>query len=293
MRYSEKLNSFWEEGYHYYIEIRDSKLTLRRYDRVILLETDIAYDADALERGERTVITLSESVYTRAVDGEPMSRVKELAYENGELTLLYIYLEKEETLYRLHRVDHGPFDHIIIRDEEYLDRLQGVWEEWSPDKKRRGRLIISGNILRWEPFERGAAFHVISYRYNPNRVLLIPESLTSDNFSGFSAVEVRSDMLITKMIVYDMDIPDTVFARRDKLDTIIPPPSATKTPRNTMTYRGGGENLMGMGMGGGLAGTAPKSGGDAGRFRFCPGCGKDFGDKPPKFCTECGTSLRK
>ena len=135
---------------------------------------------------------------------------------------------------------------------------------------------------------------MISYRYDPNKVLLTPEDLSREQFRGITQIEVLPDMLVTKMIVYDMDIPDTVFARRDKLDTIIPPPSATKTPRNTMTYRGGGENIMVMGMGmGGLAGTAPKSGGNDGRCRFCPGCGKDFGDKPPKFCTECGNSLRK
>ena len=34
--FSEKLNGYWEEGYHYYLEFRDGKLTVRRYDRVFL-----------------------------------------------------------------------------------------------------------------------------------------------------------------------------------------------------------------------------------------------------------------
>ena len=29
MEYSDKLNGFWEEGYHFYFEIRDDKLTVR------------------------------------------------------------------------------------------------------------------------------------------------------------------------------------------------------------------------------------------------------------------------
>ena len=33
MKYSDKLNGFWEEGYHYYIEIRDGRMTVRGYRR--------------------------------------------------------------------------------------------------------------------------------------------------------------------------------------------------------------------------------------------------------------------
>ena len=29
MKYSDKLNGFWEEGYHYYLEFQDDKLTVR------------------------------------------------------------------------------------------------------------------------------------------------------------------------------------------------------------------------------------------------------------------------
>ena len=55
MPYSDKLNGYWEEGYHYYLEFRDDKLTLRRYDRVIELETTVTYDAGTHghPRGER------------------------------------------------------------------------------------------------------------------------------------------------------------------------------------------------------------------------------------------------
>ena len=42
MNYSDKLNGFWEEGYHVYAEIRDDKITLRNYMRKIDLETTIS-----------------------------------------------------------------------------------------------------------------------------------------------------------------------------------------------------------------------------------------------------------
>ena len=41
MAYSEKLNGYWEEGYHYYMEFRDEKLTMREYRRKIVLETTV------------------------------------------------------------------------------------------------------------------------------------------------------------------------------------------------------------------------------------------------------------
>ena len=56
MKYSDKLNGYWEEGYHYYLEFRNEKLTVRGYNRAVSLKTKVSYDADKLEAGERTVI---------------------------------------------------------------------------------------------------------------------------------------------------------------------------------------------------------------------------------------------
>ena len=60
-----------------------------------------------------------------------------------------------------------------------------------------------------------------------------------------------------------------------------------------MMYRGDGP-IMGMNIGlTGMKMPEPPKNTAAGRCRFCPGCGKDFGNDPPKFCTECGTSLQR
>ena len=165
--YSEKLNGYWEEGYHYYLEFRDEKLTVRGYDRRIALETTVSYDAAALERGERTVITPADPVLSRTLFGEMMTEIGELAWEDGELKFLYHYPILGDTLYTLHKVDHGPFAHILIRDEAYLERLQGEWIRWG-GRDAEDKLIIKGNHLCWEGLG-GGLFHVISYTYAPDK----------------------------------------------------------------------------------------------------------------------------
>ncbi len=89
MKYSEKLNGYWEEGYHYYLEFRDDKLTVRNYSRKICLETSVSYVADSLEEGKRTVIKLENNILSKDYEGNMMSEIKELAYEDGRLGFLY------------------------------------------------------------------------------------------------------------------------------------------------------------------------------------------------------------
>ena len=87
MVFSEKLNGYWEEGYHYFLEFRDDKMTLRRYDRVIELETTVTYDAATLDRGERTVITPANDRISSGLTGNMMREIHELRYVNGVLEL--------------------------------------------------------------------------------------------------------------------------------------------------------------------------------------------------------------
>ena len=80
MKCSDKLNGFWEEGYHYYFEIDKDKLTVRDYRRAITLVTKISYDADALERGEATPIKLDDDVLSRDGYGNPFTMIRTLTY---------------------------------------------------------------------------------------------------------------------------------------------------------------------------------------------------------------------
>ena len=302
MTFSDKLNGFWEEGYHYYIEIRDARLTLRRYDRMITLETEISYDADALERGERTVIALEDPVLSRTVTGEFMSRIDELAYADGILTLVRNYLDEEKTAYTLRKTDHGPFDHIRIRDDEFVPALQGEWVRWTANGPG-DVLTIQDRTLSWGIWG-GGRFHAVSYNYAPDKVQLVPEDLTRENFPGFTAVKVEKDMLTTRMIVYDASVPLTVFVRRDMLDKVEIPGAAKQPIVSTMSARplmpmdGNIPNpnpFPGIGK---APETPPKPSpfplphdDPAERTRICACCGQIFETDPPKFCSECGAPL--
>lgn len=231
MKYSKLLEGFWEEGYHYYLEIRKNLLTVRDYRRRIELETKIKYDARALESGERTVILLADNVLSRNAAGEPFTMIRELAYENGELKLLYYYTIMGETLYMLKKVDHGPFDHIIIRDKEFEKRLAGVWEQWSPDGRGVPVTIKNGRITLFGSEE---PFHVISYAGSPDNVYIVPADLTQSDFPGCTRFEVFPDMLTSRYIVCDADMPLNVYARADMLDKIPIPEEAKRPVRNTM-----------------------------------------------------------
>ena len=226
MNYSDKLNGFWEEGYHYYLEIRNEKLTLRDYRRAICLTTNISYDADLLESGARTVISLRDNVLSRTYTGDMMTEIRELSYENGQLQLLYYYTIMGETLYTLKKVDHGPFDHITIRDDAYLDQLAGVWKEWKRDGAGL-ELTICGNVISWCGRELGR-FHVVSYDYAPDQVYLVPENLIDDTFGVFGKLQVHPDMLTGYMQVFDVSTPMSVFTREEMLDRIRIPEEALR-----------------------------------------------------------------
>lgn len=315
MRYSDKLNGFWEEGYHYYLEFRDERLIVRGYDRSVTLETTVSYDADRLEAGERTVITLADNVLSRTWEGKMMTEIKELAYENGELKFLYYYTIMGETLYTLKKTDHGPFSHIIIRDEEFMDKLQGRWERWSQSGNSSEPMIIEGNKISWAG--GGGHFHVVSYTYDRQSVYIVPESLTRDDFGAFTKVSVLPDKLTATMMVCDMSMPLSVFARKDMLDKIDIPAAAKQPARSTMTAmpmvgvagvtNAPGAMTMGM-MGLGMIGlanvvreqekasaqTKPAADSDSsGLSKFCTFCGYRFDGGTQKFCPECGGKREK
>ena len=332
MEYSEKLNGYWEEGYHFFFEIRNEKLTVREYRRKIVLETVISYDAAGVEAGRKTQIRPADNVLSRGGDCQPMSWFEELCYEDGEIHLVegYSFMDRRDS-YVMKKVDHGPFDHIIIRDAEFRDRLQGVWLRWSPSgdysEDRRSELVIEGDTFRGR-FMSGR-FHVVSYdrTYDRDSVYLVPWDLTEDDFPGCTHFEVFPDMLTTHEIVFDMSTPLSVYAREADIGRIQVPESA----------KGGYTSAMGPGaMPGPMTAQNPifanfakmammntnpfspaadsarpeaspvdngiqpeflpceSESDDPRRLKkpyACKTCGQIFSDRLPKFCHNCGSRL--
>ena len=233
MSFSAKLNGFWEEGYHYYIGIEDGRMTVRDYRRAVALETAISYDAGSLDRGERTVIKPEDNVLSRDGYGEPFTMIRELYYEDGELKLLYYYTIMGETLYTLHKVDHGPFDYIMIRDREFLPVLQGKWEKWSPGGRSGGQLRFDGDRLT-APGIDSVPVHVISYKSDPANVFVVPADLTSSDFGAWTFFSVLPDMITSRMIICDASVPLSVFVRKKDLGTVKVPPEACAPVVSTM-----------------------------------------------------------
>ncbi|MBO4422148.1 MAG: hypothetical protein J5879_01825 [Clostridia bacterium] len=262
MRYSDKLNGYWEEGYHYYFDIRKNKFTLRDASKKVKFETWIKYDAKRLESGERTELQIGEKMLATTYKGEPMWYITGLYYENGEIHMDTHYTITGDDHYVLKKVDHDPFYEFLIRDDEYLKRLRGEWVRWNEDGNTSNTIEIKGNEIRFL-FEgrlmEKCKFHVLSYRSSPDRVYLNNYDLTVSGLYMFSQLDVLPDMLTGYEMVCDMDMPLSVYARRDMLDKITVPAAALKKPRNTMVYdpseRSDGTPLMdmksmiGMGMG--------------------------------------------
>ncbi len=239
MEFSDKLNGYWEEGYHFYIEIRDGKMTVRDYRRRITLETAIQYDAESLRNGLKTPIKLEDNVLSYGGSNNPMSWFEDFYFEDGMIMLVegYSFMDRKDP-YTLRKVDHGPFDHIIIRDDEFRERLQGVWLQWSSSgdysKDKREELVIDGDRFRWGMYS--GRFHVISYKssYHNDSVYMVPWDLTENEFAGCCRFEVLPDMLTTYEIVMDMNTPMSVFAREENIDKIDVPAAAKAEYSNTM-----------------------------------------------------------
>ena len=301
MAYSEKLNGYWEEGYHYYMEFRDEKLTMLEYRRKVILETTVSYDAEALDRGEETEIIPADPVFDRWPSGEMAMEIRSLRWVNGELKLLRYYTIMGEKEYTLKKVEGGPFRHIFIRDEEVLPRLQGLWREWCPGGGKGRAFTVKGNTIAWEGIG-GGRVHAISRDYAPERILLVPEDLTEDDFGAFCEVEVRGNMLVTNLIIMDMSVPSSVFAREEDLGTIQVPESAKTAPRSAMgpaaimsspMVSRPAEGFLAMGQPFGGMGQALTQNEKAGekKPRYCAGCGRPIYEAEAKFCPECGHKL--
>lgn len=237
MRYSEKLNGYWEEGYHYYFEIENGKFTLRDASKRIVFTTTVKYDAKKLDNGEKTELEIGEKTLAKTYKGEPMWYITGLYYENGRIHMDTHYTITGDSSYDLYKVDHDPFYNFVILDKEYLPRIKGEWIQWSKNKDNKNKIVIKGNELRFlygNSVIDKRKIHVVAYRTNQNKVFINDEDLTVSGVGMFTPLDVEPDMLTGYETVCDMAMPLSVFARRDMLDKIEIPLAALREPRNTM-----------------------------------------------------------
>ena len=239
MKYSKKLNGYWEEGYHYYFEIRNNTFTLRDAGKRIVFTTKIEYDARALESGERTELRIGETALAKNYKGEPMWYITGMWYENDTIHMDTHYTITGDSSYDLHRVDHDPFYNYLILDKKYLPKLKGDWIEWRKDGKRTAVLSFKGDRVsyKYDGSELSSAkIHVIAYRSSPDVVFINDADLTVSGVMMFSRLDIKPDMITGYEMVCDADMPLSVFARADMIDKIQIPAEAMRPIRNTMEY---------------------------------------------------------
>ena len=289
------LNGFYEEGYHYYMEISDGVLTVRDYARRIMLTTDISWDEEALEREGKTEIRLSDNVLSKDVQGEPMTMIKKLVYDRDCLEMDYYYTIMGESHYTLKRVEQGPFDHIQILDDEWLPKLQGQWvngiepSEILEIKDDELKIMIDNSILV------SAKIHITAQKSYPKLIQICDSDLTKFDFGLYQFITVEPDMLTTRMIVMDARVPLEVFIRPENVGKIELPASVHDPIVSTMTFRGDIAPLIpGPGTFGpqdpSVSDKAPlpqkESESEASGWT-CPVCGAH--GNTGKFCPECGS----
>ena len=243
MKHSNKLNGFWEEGYHYYIEIRDNKMKVLDYHRRPELETAISYDAKKIEKGGPAEIELEDNVLSRTALGEPMTMIRKLTYIDGRLELLYYYTIMGETLYTLKKVDHGPFDYLNVLDEKMLKMLQGKWIQWDKNGSRDSFLTFSGDRMKYviggNFTQLDSQIHVCETKNDPGEMFITPADLSARDFGMISEIKISGNKLTAYMHICDAEAPMMVFAKEEDIDSIELPPEALRPFRETMLMRGG------------------------------------------------------
>lgn len=239
MKYSEKLNGYWEEGYHYYVEIRNDEMTVLDYHRRPTLKTKISYDCKDLEKTGTAEIVLDDGVLSRAANGEPMTMIKKLTYIDGRLELDYFYTIMGPKQYTLNKVDHGPFDYLTVLDGSMLGAISGRWVKWEPKGRKRDcfldfngdnmKYTVGGNLVELE-----RKIHVCSVKTSPDDIFITPANLAVRDFGIISEIKIQGNMLTTYMHICDADAPLMVFMREKDLDVLSVPEEATRPLRMTM-----------------------------------------------------------
>ena len=154
---------------------------------------------------------------------EPYATLTELYCEDGRICLHFYhhYLPDEIKEQIFEATDEGPFDNILIRDDEFLDELQGRWREDPPGFYI---LTIEGNHITCGYESDGEYvvldemdFHVVSYTYWTGNVYLIKDDLIDTEFYAFTQFQYQNGKLCTNEMVLDADWDTSIdFVRMEE-----------------------------------------------------------------------------
>ena len=231
------LDGFYEEGYHYYVEIKGSELIVRDYARRIMLTTVFTWDDVTLQKEGKVILQLADNVLSRDAENEPFTWIKALVYDHDRLEMDYYYVIMGDTHYTLNRVDHGPFDHLNILDDEWLPKLQGKWvngldrEDVMTIRDNQLKICLNGYMML------DADIHVVSEKTYPDSIRLTPADLTRSDFGSYTAFTVEDDMLTGYMIIMDASSPLLAYIREEDFGKIDLPSAVHDPVRNTMMHQ--------------------------------------------------------
>ena len=201
------LFGYWISESAYYMEIGEEGLIIRDSMKRPIMETGY----DVVKYKEKLYLQPEEDFFTYPNLAEPYATVTELYYEDGKIYLHYFHhYTPDETKEKVFEAtEEGPFDPILIRADEFLEDLQGKWQE---DPSGFSVLTINGNHMT-VGYESDGEYtvleevdiHVISYKYAPERVHLIQDDLIETEIYGFTQFEYLNGRLCTNEMVMDAD----------------------------------------------------------------------------------------
>lgn len=203
------LEGYWESGYDYYFEIKDSRLTVLEYSKRKVLETPFTLTDVDTEEGEATLV-LKNPYLSYEGDVKPYAEFTSVRLIGGRLEVEYHFTTVDgERAVSLEKKDHDAFYNVEILDDSLLPELQGSWSEASSNGDGVS-LSINGDkltILFGGSVDYSGKIHVISYRTSPGHVYVVNASLTTVSTLGpFKDFTYAGGELTTVMPVLDADV---------------------------------------------------------------------------------------
>ena len=197
----------------YYVEIDGDSITILDYSKYQVLKSTFTVSEDS-KGAEGALILHLVNTDLAYDDQSTYGSVGDFVYCDGHITFSEYYNYDPDTLhhYVLIPTDEGPFDNLMILDEEYLDSLQG---DWMDPESPHNLLRINGNTIyscfideesEEEPYIYDSwSFHIVCDKDYPDYIYLLGEDLITKGFDMYSYFAFRDGQLYTNMMVLDAD----------------------------------------------------------------------------------------